>query len=44
MPAISFRPNSQTVLGLIIGFRNRDIFANPAATTVGFSFGISTYF
>ncbi|AIL45295.1 MULTISPECIES: hypothetical protein [Weeksellaceae] len=45
MPAISFRPNSQTVFRLNYRFqKQRDIFANPAATTVGFSFGISTYF
>lgn len=45
MPAISFRPNAQTVFRLNYRFqKQKDIFANPAVTTAGFSFGISTYF
>jgi len=45
MPAVSFRPNPQTVFRLNYRFqKQRDIFANPAANTAGFSFGISTYF
>ncbi|OJW13915.1 hypothetical protein [Mucilaginibacter sp. 44-25] len=45
MPAISFRPNPQTVFRLNYRFqKQRDIFTNPAVNTAGFSFGISTYF
>ncbi|MES2376762.1 MAG: hypothetical protein V4553_09295 [Bacteroidota bacterium] len=45
MPAISFRPNPQTVFRLNYRFqKQRDIFANPATHTAGFSFGLSTYF
>ena len=45
MPAISFRPTSQTVLRLNYRFqKQRDIFANPPSITDGFNFGISTYF
>lgn len=45
MPAISFRPTSQTVFRLNYRHqRQRDIFGNAPAITGGFSFGISTYF
>lgn len=45
MPAISFRPTSQTVMRLNYRFqKQRDIFSNPPAITDGFNFGISTYF
>lgn len=45
MPAISFRPTSETVFRLNYRFQEqRDIFGNPPETTAGFSFGISTYF
>lgn len=45
MPAISFRPTSQTVLRLNYRFqKQRDIFANSPSITDGFSFGLSTYF
>lgn len=45
MPAISFRPTSQTVFRLNYRHqRQRDILGNPPAKTGGFSFGISTYF
>ncbi|MEO5684659.1 MAG: hypothetical protein ABIQ88_18600 [Chitinophagaceae bacterium] len=45
MPAISFRPVTQTVLRLNYRFqRQRDILGNPPARTGGFQFGISTYF
>ncbi len=45
MPAISFRPTSQTVLRLNYRYlQQKDILANPPAKTGGFSFGISTYF
>ena len=45
MPAISFRPTSQTVLRLNYRYlQQKDILANPASKTAGFSFGISTYF
>ena len=45
MPAISFRPTSQTVLRLNYRhLRQKDILGNPPAKTGGFSFGISTYF
>ncbi len=45
MPAISFRPTSQTVFRL--NYRHqlqKDILGNDPAKTGGFSFGISTYF
>jgi hypothetical protein len=45
MPAISFRPTSQTVLRL--NYRHteqRDLLGNPPSKTGGFIFGISTYF
>ena len=45
MPAVSFRPTSQTVFRLNYRFqKQRDIFGNPPAITDGFNFGISTYF
>ena len=45
MPAISFRPTSETVFRLNYRFqKQRDIFGNPPAITDGFNFGISTYF
>eukprot|EP01136_Pigoraptor_vietnamica_P009181 Opistho-1_new@45422 len=45
MPAISFRPNTQTVIRLNYRFqKQRDIFDNPPSITDGFNFGISTYF
>ncbi len=45
MPAISFRPTSQTVLRLNYRFmKQRDVVGNPPATTAGFNFGVSTYF
>jgi hypothetical protein len=45
MPAVSFRPNSQTVLRLNYRFqKQRDLLGNPPSKTAGFIFGISTYF
>ncbi|MBS4043692.1 MAG: hypothetical protein KGZ59_07730 [Chitinophagaceae bacterium] len=45
MPAISFRPTSQTVLRLNYRHQSqRDLLGNPPAKTGGFIFGISTYF
>lgn len=45
MPAVSFRPNSSTVLRLNYRIqRQRDLLANPASRLAGVSFGISTYF
>ena len=45
MPAISFRPSSQTVLRLNYRHQQqRDILGNPPSKTGGFSFGLSTYF
>lgn len=45
MPAISFRPTSETVFRLNYRFqKQRDIFGNPPSITDGFNFGISTYF
>ncbi|MES2267471.1 MAG: hypothetical protein V4520_11965 [Bacteroidota bacterium] len=45
MPAVSFRPNPQTVFRLNYRIqKQRDIFSNPISTTAGFSFGLSTYF
>jgi hypothetical protein len=45
MPAISFRPSSQTVFRLNYRhLQQRDILGNPPAKTGGFSIGISTYF
>ena len=45
VPAISFRPTSQTVLRFNYRYQQqKDILGNPASKTGGFSFGISTYF
>ena len=45
MPALSFRPTSQTVFRLNYRFQKQtDILGNPPATTDGFSVGVSTYF
>ena len=45
MPAISFRPTSQTVFRLNYRIqRQQDILNNDPAKTGGFSFGISSYF
>jgi hypothetical protein len=45
MPAISFRPTSQTVFRLNYRFqKQRDILGNPPANTAGFNIGVSTYF
>lgn len=45
MPAVSFRPTSQTVFRLNYRFQKQtDILGNPPATTAGFNIGISTYF
>jgi hypothetical protein len=45
MPAVSFRPTSQTVFRLNYRTQQqRDILGNPPARTGGFIFGISTYF
>jgi len=45
MPAVSFRPNSQTVIRLNYRIqKQRDLLGNPPANTAGFIFGISTYF
>ena len=45
MPAISFRPTTQTVFRLNYRIQKQtDILNNPPATTGVYSFGISTYF
>jgi hypothetical protein len=45
VPAMSFRPTSQTVLRLNYRYQwQQDILNNRAARTAGFSLGISTYF
>lgn len=45
VPAISFRPSSQTVLRFNYRYQQQtDILSNPAAVTGGFQFGISSYF
>ena len=45
MPAISFRPTSQTVIRLNYRLQKQtDIFGNPPSITDGYSLGISTYF
>ncbi len=45
MPAVSFRPNSQTVFRLNYRYlQQRDILGNGPEVTSGFSFGISSYF
>jgi hypothetical protein len=45
MPAISFRPNPETVFRFNYRIlKQRDLLGNPPANTAGFSFGLSTYF
>ena len=45
MPAVSFRPTSQTVFRLNYRIQQqRDLLGNPPARTGGFIFGLSTYF
>jgi hypothetical protein len=45
VPAISFRPGSQTVLRVNYRYAwQRDILGNPASRLAGIQFGISTYF
>jgi len=45
VPAISFRPSSQSVLRLNYRFQHQsDLLGNPPARTGGFSLGISSYF
>ena len=45
MPAVSFRPTSQTVIRLNYRYQHQtDIFGNPPARTAGVSLGLSSYF
>ncbi len=45
VPAVSFRPSSQTVLRVNYGYQwKQDLFGNPAAKTAVLQFGFSTYF
>lgn len=45
MPAISFRPNTQTVFRLNYRYQQQtDILGNPPAATGGFNLGLSSYF
>lgn len=45
MPAISFRPTSETVLRLNYRYqKQKDLLGNPPSVTSGLSFGVSTYF
>lgn len=45
MPAISFRPTTQTVIRLNYRYQHQtDIFGNPPAKTAGLSLGLSSYF
>ena len=45
MPAVSFRPTSQTIFRLNYRVqKQRDLLGNPPANTAGFIFGVSTYF
>lgn len=45
VPALSFRPSSQTVIRANYRYHwQRDLIGNPAARTAGFQFGFSTYF
>lgn len=45
VPAISFRPSSQTVFRINYRYEwRRDILGNPASKTAGFQVGLSTYF
>ncbi len=45
VPAISFRPSSQTVFRFNYRYEwRRDLLGNPASKTAGFQLGLSTYF
>jgi hypothetical protein len=45
VPAVSFRPSSQTVFRINYRYEwRRDILGNPASKTAGFQIGLSTYF
>jgi hypothetical protein len=45
VPAISWRPNAQTVLRFNYRFNwQKDILGNPPSKLAGFQFGVSTYF
>jgi hypothetical protein len=45
VPAISWRPSSQTVIRLNYRYNwTKDILGNPPSKTAGFQFGISSYF
>ena len=45
MPAVSFRPNAETVFRLNYRIqKQQDLLGNPNSNTAGISFGISTYF
>ena len=45
VPAVSFRPSSQTVFRINYRYEwRRDILGNPASKTAGFQVGLSTYF
>jgi hypothetical protein len=45
VPAISFRPNPQTVLRLNYRYQKQvDLFRNPASYTAGWQLGFATYF
>ncbi|HLF45968.1 MAG TPA: hypothetical protein VI548_06065 [Chitinophagaceae bacterium] len=45
VPAISFRPTSQTVIRFNYRYNwQKDILGNPPAKLAGFQFGVSTYF
>jgi hypothetical protein len=45
VPAISFRPTSQTVIRLNYRYQKQtDLLGNPPTTTAGYQFGFSTYF
>ncbi|MBP7388747.1 MAG: hypothetical protein KA841_00005, partial [Chitinophagales bacterium] len=44
-PAISFRPISQTVIRLNYRYEwQTDLLGNPPSKTMGFQFGVSSYF
>jgi hypothetical protein len=45
VPAISFRPSSQTVFRFNYRYEwRKDILGNPVSKTAGFQLGLSTYF
>jgi len=45
VPAISFRPTSQSVLRFNLRFQwEKDILGNPSTFTIGYQFGLSSYF